>query len=82
MATSFARPADFVLAIQVQKMYHKKKLYIGERAHRGERSFKGAVLVDDDALEPESWDGEDDLVTASMDEAGAGRVEGVVAWVY
>ena len=79
MASSFSKPADFVLGIQVQKIYHKKKFWSAERALATERVVKGAMLVDDD--DPEEVEGaeaEDSFVLADLDNA---ELNGLVSWV-
>ncbi|EXA53631.1 hypothetical protein FOVG_01374 [Fusarium oxysporum f. sp. pisi HDV247] len=79
MSSSFGKPADFVLGIQVQKIYHKKKFWSGERTLTVERVVKRAVLVDNDELEKDD-DAEagDNFVIADMDDA---ELEGLVPWV-
>ena len=79
MSSSFGKPADFVLGIQVQKIYHKKKFWSRERALATERVVKGAMLVDDD--DPEEVEGaeaEDSFVLADLDNA---ELNGLVSWV-
>lgn len=79
MSSSFGKPADFVLGIQVQKIYHKKKFWSRERALTVERVVKGAVLVDNDEPEKvEDAEAEDNFVIADMDDA---ELEGLVPWV-
>lgn len=76
VSSSFSKPADFVLGIQVQKIYHKRKFLSGERVLTTERVRKNAVLVDNDELEMEE-DADADFVIANLDETNA---EGLVSW--
>lgn len=82
VSSSFGKPADFVLGIQVQKIYHKREFIIGERVLTTERVQKGAVLVDNDELPDVEGDAEleaglEDFVLADLDETDA---EGLVSW--
>ncbi|KAF5691980.1 extracellular serine protease [Fusarium circinatum] len=47
---SFTQDDAFVLAIQVQKIYHKRAFPSGETKLATKPVFKGAVLVDDDEI--------------------------------
>ena len=79
VSSSFGKPADFVLGIQVQKIYHKKKFWSAERTLAIERVVKGAVLLDNDEPEKvEDAEAEDNFVIADMDDA---ELEGLVSWV-
>ncbi|SPN98623.1 uncharacterized protein DNG_01668 [Cephalotrichum gorgonifer] len=79
VSSSFGEPADFVLGIQVQKIYHKKKLWSGERTLVVERAFKGAVLVDDDEVaEADDDEAGDNFVMVDM---GNEELEYLVPWV-
>ncbi|KAH8587088.1 hypothetical protein B0O99DRAFT_527431 [Bisporella sp. PMI_857] len=75
MVSSFGKPADFVLGIQVQKIYHKRAFLIGQRALTVERVTKNAVLVDDDDDEPQPGELADEIefvtVDLSEEEVGA-----------
>lgn len=66
VSSSFSKPSDFVLGIQVQKIYHKKRFLSRERTLAIERVSKGAVLVDNDE-EDEEVNAEDNFVIGSMD---------------
>jgi hypothetical protein len=69
MATSHTEPADFVLGIQVLKLYHKKKLFSSDRALVTKLQTKGAKLVDDDeSAKAESSEVEDNFIIADIDE--------------
>ncbi|KAI1754551.1 hypothetical protein F4782DRAFT_492964 [Xylaria castorea] len=61
MQSTFSKPADFVLGIQVQKIYHAKKFLSTERRLRIERVTKKAVLLDEEEGE------EDELGTCEKD---------------
>jgi hypothetical protein len=68
MSISHTKPADFVLGIQVLKLYHKKKFLGDERVLMSKLKTRGAVLVDND--EPETTkdsDIEDNFVVAEAD---------------
>ncbi|RYP72077.1 hypothetical protein DL771_004408 [Monosporascus sp. 5C6A] len=70
MSSSFGKPADFVLGIQMQKIYHKKKFWSGDRVLTVEKVVKGGVLVDDDELETVGdAEAEDNFVIVDMDDA-------------
>lgn len=75
VSSLFGKPADFVLGIQVQKIYYKRKFLSTERALTAERVVKNAVLLDDDLGFEE--DAEDDFILASLD---ATDLEGLVPW--
>jgi hypothetical protein len=77
MVSSFGKPADVVLGIQVQKIYHKRALFVGEPALTVKRVVKGAVLVDDDEHEAEDADDEVEFTIADLSD---GEVEGLVPW--
>ncbi|KAI6088744.1 hypothetical protein F4821DRAFT_81581 [Hypoxylon rubiginosum] len=79
MSSSFGKPTDFVLGIQVQKIYHKKKIFSAERVLTTTRVVKGAVLVDDDEAEAEVEDDdtEDNFIIAALDDA---EMWGLVPW--
>ncbi|KAI1251353.1 hypothetical protein MGN70_005921 [Eutypa lata] len=66
VSSSFSKPSDFVLGIQVQKIYHKKRFLSRERTLAIKRVYKGAVLVDNDE-EDEEANAEDNFVIGSMD---------------
>ncbi|KAI1089239.1 hypothetical protein F5B19DRAFT_467984 [Rostrohypoxylon terebratum] len=67
-SSSFRKPADFVLGIQVMKIYHIRKIFGSGRVLATSRLTKGAVLVDDE--EPEDEDeGEDSFIVAALDDA-------------
>ncbi|KAI0437239.1 hypothetical protein F4803DRAFT_539519 [Xylaria telfairii] len=71
----FGKPADFVLGIQVQKIYHVKRFLSAERGLRIERLTKRAVLVDDE--EEGDADGDKDIenfVIADMDDEEKGEL--------
>lgn len=76
--SSFEKPADFVLGVQVVKLYHKRKLFTNERTLTTERVIRRAVLVDND--DPESADEEsaENFVIAELNDEDR---EGVTAWV-
>ncbi|KAI3322338.1 hypothetical protein HD806DRAFT_122426 [Xylariaceae sp. AK1471] len=79
MSSSFDKPADFVLGIRVQKIYHKKKFWTGEQALTIEKVAKGAVLVDNDEPEEiEDAETEDNFVIADVDNA---ELDGLVPLV-
>lgn len=78
LVSSFGKPADFVLGIQVLKIYPKKRALFGERALKVERVFKNAVLVDDTESESEDAEDEVDFVIADSDD---GEVEGLIPWI-
>jgi hypothetical protein len=63
MSTTYTKPADFVLGIQVLKLYYKGKLFSKERALKKKPVSKGAVLVDNDEDEDEASNGIDDNFT-------------------
>ncbi|KAK1770217.1 hypothetical protein QBC33DRAFT_530440 [Phialemonium atrogriseum] len=70
VSSSFGKPADFVLGIRLQKIYHKKKFWSAEQTLAIERVAKGAVLLDSDEPEQvEDAEAEDNFVIADMDDA-------------
>ncbi|KAI0977231.1 hypothetical protein F4678DRAFT_412228 [Xylaria arbuscula] len=74
----FKKPADFVLGVQVQKIYHTKRFLSTERRLRIERRTRKAVLVDDeedvhDDLVPGDENVEN-FVIANMDEDEVGEL--------
>lgn len=77
-SSSFGKPADFVLGIQVQKLYHKRKFLSGDRVLTASKVMKGAVLVDDDEIEVEDTDADDNFVAVTLEDA---EVEGLVPWI-
>lgn len=77
MISSFGKPADFVLGIQVLKLYHKRALFADERALTVKRVTKDAVLVDDDEPGVEGGDDEVDFIIADLDDDEVG---GRVSW--
>ena len=78
LVSSFGKPTDFVLGIQVLKIYPKKRALFGERALKVQRVLKNAVLVDDD--DPKIADVEDevDFAIAGLDD---GEIEGLIPWI-
>jgi len=77
MVSSFGKPADFVLGIQVQKIYHKRAFLVGESTLAVKRVVKNAVLVDDDEPGPEDVDDEVDFIIADLEDDD---LEGLVPW--
>lgn len=75
--SSFSKPADFVLGIQVQKIYYKRAFFVGDPTLTVERVVKNAVLVDDG--EPGVED-TNDGVEFTIADLGDGEVEGLVPW--
>lgn len=58
VVSSFGEPADFVLAVQAQKIYYKRRLFsAGEPTLATKEVVRNAVLVDDDDV-PVEDDGE------------------------
>ncbi|CAF3523473.1 unnamed protein product [Fusarium graminearum] len=77
LQSSFGKPADFILGLQVQKLYYKRAFFVGAPTLTTERVTKNAVLVDDDG--PNSGyedDGEFDYILADLDK---GDLESLVA---
>ncbi|KAB5585494.1 hypothetical protein GE09DRAFT_28898 [Coniochaeta sp. 2T2.1] len=73
--SSFGKPADFVLGIQVLKIYHKRAFFSGERSLATERVVKNAVLVDDDPVDDADEEDAYTIATLGSDEvAGLGLV--------
>jgi hypothetical protein len=69
IVSSFGKPADFVVGIQVQKLYHKRKYLVGDRALKVKRVVKNAVLVDDDDAQVDVEDDEEaDYVIEGLDD--------------
>jgi hypothetical protein len=75
LVSSFGKPADFVLAIQVLKIYHKRPFFGGQPAVAFKRIVKKATLVDDDDdPEAEAEDEDIEFTIAELDN----EVEGLV----
>ncbi|PHH61269.1 hypothetical protein CDD81_647 [Ophiocordyceps australis] len=72
----FGKPADFVLGIQVQKIYHKRAFFVGEPAARVKKVTKKATLVDDDEEEAED-EGEAEFIVAKLSDD---EVQDLVSW--
>ncbi|OIW27698.1 hypothetical protein CONLIGDRAFT_682722 [Coniochaeta ligniaria NRRL 30616] len=72
--SSFGKPADLVLGIQVLKIYHKRAFFIGEPTLATKRVVRNAVLVDD---EPVVEDEDDE--TFKVADLGSSEVEGLVS---
>ncbi|KAK4195217.1 hypothetical protein QBC40DRAFT_289428 [Triangularia verruculosa] len=73
--SSFGKPADFVLGIQVLKLYHKRAFFIiGRPFLATKRVVRNAVLVDDEPV-PEEEDEEETFV---ITEIGEGDVDGFI----
>ncbi|KAH6996526.1 hypothetical protein BKA56DRAFT_571672 [Ilyonectria sp. MPI-CAGE-AT-0026] len=77
MVSSFGKPADFVLGIQVQKIYHKRAFFVGEPVLAVKKVVKAAVLLGDD--EP-AVEGAGDDVEFTIEDLCDGEVEGLVSW--
>jgi hypothetical protein len=80
LTTSHTKPADFILGIQVIKIWHKKKLLSSKRSMQDKLETKGATLVDDDGpKETEENDAEDDFVIGEVEQSdlqdGFGKAE-------
>lgn len=67
VVSSFGEPADFVLAVQAQKIYYKRRFGFGEPTLATKRVVKNAVLVDDDDVPVEEDDAETDFDFADLD---------------
>lgn len=76
MNSSFGKPADFLLGIQVLKIYHKRICGI-ERGVRSKRLVQNAVLMDNE-MDIEETDTEENFIIADLDDA---ETEGLVPWV-
>lgn len=61
---SHTEPTDFVLGIQVMKLYHKKKRFTGEKVLKKELFTRGAQLVDDETVKQE----DQNYVVSELDE--------------
>ncbi|KAJ4305482.1 hypothetical protein N0V90_001013 [Kalmusia sp. IMI 367209] len=68
--SSFGKGADFILGIQLQKIYHKKKFWTAAKIVEVEKVRKGAVLVDNDELkeDEDNDDTEDQFIFAEMED--------------
>ena len=77
MVSSFGKPADFVLGVQVQKIYHKRAFLVGKPALKVGRMTKGATLVDDDEPKVEGVEDEIEFTIADLDDS---EIEGLVSW--
>ncbi|KAF6825961.1 pfs domain-containing protein [Colletotrichum plurivorum] len=66
VVSSFGEPADFVLAVQAQKIYYKRRFLFGEPTLATKRVVKNAVLVDDEDV-PVEDDGETDFDYADLE---------------
>ncbi|KAF6816892.1 pfs domain-containing protein [Colletotrichum musicola] len=66
VVSSFGEPADFVLAVQAQRIYYKRRLFFGEPTLATKRVVRNAVLVDDDDV-PVEDDGETDFDYADLE---------------
>jgi hypothetical protein len=71
--SSFGKPADFVLGIQVLKLYHKRAFLVGQPFLATRRVVRNAVLVDDEPL-PEEEDNE----RFAIADIGGSSVDGFV----
>jgi hypothetical protein len=87
MSTAHTKPADFVLGIQVLKLYHKRKhIFSKERVLKKELATRGAVLVGNNEPEAVQGDESEEYFIASQldDDVMQGmrqeNVEGV-AWI-
>ena len=77
MVSSFGKPADFVLGIQVQKIFYKRALFVGEPTLTVKRVVKNAILVDNDEPGLEDVDDEVEFTIADLDDD---EIEGLVPW--
>jgi hypothetical protein len=66
-SSSFGKPSSFILGIQVQKIYHRKKFFSRDRVLEISKVTKGAVLVDDDAPDPEDTNEDDQFVLVDLE---------------
>ncbi|PHH74714.1 hypothetical protein CDD82_4810 [Ophiocordyceps australis] len=73
--SSFGKPADFVLGIQVQKIYYKRAFLVGEPALRIKKVTKQAILLGDDE---DGTKGEEDDVDFIVAELSDDEVRGLV----
>ncbi|KAM0544219.1 hypothetical protein ACHAPJ_011908 [Fusarium lateritium] len=77
LLSSFGEPANFVLGVQVQKLYYKKAFFVGAPTLTTKRVSKNAVLVDDDRLDTGHGDTDEvDYITTDLDD---GELENLVA---
>jgi hypothetical protein len=76
LVSSFGKPADLVLGIQVQKIYHQRA-FMGEPALAVKRVVKNAVLLDNEEMGVEDADDEVDFILAELDDD---EIEGRVPW--
>lgn len=76
MTSSFEKPADFLLGIQVLKIYHKRMFGI-DRGVQSKRMDKNAVLLDNE-VEIGEADTEEDFVIADLDDV---ETEGLIPLV-
>ena len=76
MVSSFGKPANFVLGIQVLKLYHKRAFFIGEPSLATKRVVRNAVLMDNEpVLEDEDDEVDEAFTIADLDDSD---VEGLV----
>ena len=67
-SSSHTGSTDFVLAMQVVKLHHKKKLFSGDKVLKKELVTKGAVLVDDEPSDTRGDnEGNEDFVISALD---------------
>lgn len=67
MSTTFNKPADFVLGIQVLKLYHSAFPFWKERSLKSRLVSEGAMLVDDDD-DAQASEEEDKFLIAGLDD--------------
>ncbi|KAF3926581.1 hypothetical protein AA313_de0204985 [Arthrobotrys entomopaga] len=65
ISVQHAAPADFVLGIQVMKLYHSKSLFRKDLKLKSKLQGRGATLVDDDIEEGEE---ENTFIVADLDD--------------
>lgn len=76
MVSSFGKPANFVLGIQVLKIYHKRAFFIGEPSLATKRVVRNAVMLDNEPVLEDEDDEDDETFTIA--DLGDSDVEGLV----
>ncbi|KAK0709521.1 hypothetical protein B0T26DRAFT_678924 [Lasiosphaeria miniovina] len=71
--SAFGKPADFVLGIQVQKLYHKRAFLVGRPSLATKRVARNAVLADDEPVSEE-----DDCEPFTVTDLDGSDVDGFV----
>lgn len=71
LISSFSEPADFVLGIQVQKIYYKRGFFSSERTLTVQRVARNAVLVDDEQSTSQGDAEEGEFLLAGLDDEEA-----------